>query len=127
MGPIAIAVDTSGSITMQMLSRFFAEISSIIEICKPEKVYLMYCDSEINGEVLELNQYDLPLKPEIRGGGGTAFKPVFDYIERKSLDLEWLVYITDLYGTFPEEPNYPVLWARTSDVEAPFGTHINLE
>jgi len=127
MGPIAIAVDTSGSITMATLSRFFAEISSIIETCKPERVYLIYCDSKINGEVLELDQYDLPLKPEIRGGGATAFKPVFDYIEKKALDIEWLVYITDLYGTFPEEPNYPVLWARTSNVDAPFGTHINLD
>ena len=127
MGPIAIAVDTSGSINMPMLSRFFAEISAILETCKPEKIHLIYCDYDINGEVEELSPYDLPLKAEPRGGGGTRFKPVFDYIEEKALDIEWLVYMTDLYGDFPKQPSYPVLWARTSNVEAPFGTHIDLE
>jgi len=126
MGPIVIAVDTSGSINLPMLSRFFAELSSIIESCKPKEIHVLYCDSKITGKEI-LTQYDLPLKPHPIGGGGTAFKPVFDYVKHSNITPDCLIYFTDLYGDFPEDPGYPVLWARTSDKTAPFGAHIDVE
>jgi hypothetical protein len=38
------------------------------------------------------------------------------------------VYLTDMYGTFPnKEPEYPVLWCATSDVVGPFGETLRIE
>jgi hypothetical protein len=39
-----------------------------------------------------------------------------------------LIYLTDLYGTFPEQPpGYPVIWAAINDQQAPFGTTIQIK
>jgi hypothetical protein len=36
-----------------------------------------------------------------------------------------LVFLTDLYGAFPDNaPAYPVLWASTGGRHAPFGSVI---
>jgi len=52
----------------------------------PEKIYLMYCDSGIKGEVLELDQYDLPLKPEVRGNGEEDRKKIEEKIENNNFE-----------------------------------------
>jgi hypothetical protein len=32
-----------------------------------------------------------------------------------------MILLTDLYGRFPDEPAFPVVWASTAGEEAPFG------
>jgi len=46
------------------------------------------------------------------GGGGTSFRPVFDYINDNDLNPKALIYFTDgkCYETLTE-PDYPVIWA----------------
>ena len=126
-GPVAICIDTSGSIGQKELSEFLGEVSGILEDCKPEKAYIIYCDADIN-KVDEFTVEDLPIKPTMYGGGGTDFIPPFEYLEKEGIHPECLIYLTDMYGAFPkQEPSYPVIWARTSNANAPFGTHIDLE
>jgi len=64
------------------------------------------------------------------GGGGTSFVPVFQWIEDKGLRPDALVYLTDMMGTFPDEPPpYPVIWGSISDPErypAPFGDLVHI-
>lgn len=45
---------------------------------------------------------------QIRGLGGTDFRPVFEYVEKlrrekEFVNLKGLIYFTDGYGTFPEK------------------------
>jgi predicted metal-dependent peptidase len=62
------------------------------------------------------------------GGGGTDFAPVFEYVEQQGLAPQALVFLTDLYGPFPErEPHYPVIWVSTSSQVAPFGETIPVD
>jgi predicted metal-dependent peptidase len=110
MGPIVVAIDTSGSITDTVLQAFASEMQGIIDDCLPEKLVVIYCDAEVNkvkeyeaGDVIELKAV---------GGGGTDFRPVFDYVETSDINPIALIYLTDLAGQFPhDEPaGYPVLW-----------------
>jgi predicted metal-dependent peptidase len=50
--------------------------------------------------------------PEPKGGGGTDFRPFFEKLnECEDRELPQLaIYLTDGYGTFPKQPDYPVLW-----------------
>jgi len=62
----------------------------------------------------------LDIKPH--GGGGTAFSPVFEYIEEHGIEPIAIVFLTDLCcDDFGNEPNCPVLWVSTDEGTAPFG------
>lgn len=126
-GPVVICIDTSGSIGEKELNQFMGEVSGILEDCRPEKAIVIYCDAEIN-RVDEFTVEDLPIKPVICGGGGTDFRPPFEYLTEKGIEPECLIYLTDMYGAFPQvSPHYPTVWARTSRVPAPWGTAIDLD
>ena len=120
-GPIAVAVDTSGSIDDVTLSQFNAEIQTIADEVKPEYVDVLYCDARVH----RVDRFDrddaIVMKPA--GGGGTSFRPVFDHYEQSDEQPVCLIYLTDLDGYFPESaPAYPVIWACTSKINAvPFG------
>jgi predicted metal-dependent peptidase len=130
LGPVVIAVDTSGSIMGEELEQFFGCINGILRQTKPEAVHVLYCDSDVaNVQVFKPSDYPLKLnKFKPAGGGGTDFVPVFDYVKEKRLNPVALLYLTDMYGRFPERaPSYPTIWCATSDVQAPFGKTLCLK
>lgn len=127
VGHVAIAVDTSGSIDNEVLQEFTAEVNGVLNQTRPEKVHTIYCDATVqHTEEFTPDQY--PVRLEARGGGGTDFRPVFDYLNENDIKVACLIYLTDMYGTFPdEEPEYPVMWVSNSGVkEAPFGQVVEL-
>jgi predicted metal-dependent peptidase len=65
---------------------------------------------------------------QFKGGGGTAFKPVMEWIDNNNVQPSALIYFTDLEcSEFPEEPNYPVLWATDNlKLKAPYGETVYL-
>jgi predicted metal-dependent peptidase len=126
VGEIAIAVDCSGSVNGRLLRLFEAEVCSILEGQRPQCVHVLYFDTEVHkvetyqaGETVHLNPV---------GGGGTDFGPCFDWLEEHGIWPQTLVFLTDLYGTFPESaPDYPVLWASTGGRHALFGSVIPIQ
>jgi len=122
MGTIVLAVDTSGSVSKRALEQVAAELSGILDVVKTD-CHVVYCDSEIqNTEYFKSG--DLILKLNAKGGGGTSFKPVFEWIEKEDIRPACLLYFTDLAGSFPEdEADYPVLWVtdRHFHKSPPFG------
>lgn len=130
LGPVVVAVDTSGSIAGEEIASFFGCINSILKHTKPEAIHVVYCDAEVQN-VQVLTPRDLPLKPEKfrpKGGGGTDFRPVFDYVKEKRLNPVAIVYLTDMYGMFPDKaPAYPTIWCATSKEKAPFGKTLELK
>lgn len=125
MGPIAVAVDTSGSIDGVLLNQFASELRSIIHDVNPERTYVAYCDAAIQRvDVFERGE-TLELKP--KGGGGTAFEPVMAWVRELDDDPACLVYLTDMEGSFGEGPEIPVLWATPSAYDsAPYGEVVRL-
>ncbi len=121
---VIIAIDTSGSIDKEALSTFAEEASSVLGTYDTQ-IRVIYCDSKIHGEEL-YQRADLPMKINPKGGGGTNFKPVFEYIKDKGYAPACLIYFTDMFGRFPEEePDYPTMWiTKTKDRKAPFGATV---
>jgi len=126
VGEIAIAVDCSGSVNARQLTLFEAEVRSILEGQRPERVHVLYFDSEVQKvETYEAGQL-VHLNPV--GGGGTEFGPCFDWLDEHGILPQTLVFLTDLYGSFPPSaPAYPVLWASTGSQKAPFGAVIPMQ
>jgi predicted metal-dependent peptidase len=120
VGEVAIAVDCSGSVSARQLRLFEAEVRSILEGQRPERVYVLYFDAVVQKvETYEAGQR-IDLNPV--GGGGTEFGPCFEWLDERSIRPQTMVFLTDLYGSFPlSAPAYPVLWASTGSQKAPFG------
>ena len=122
-GEIAIAVDCSGSVNARELRLFEAEIRSILEGQRPERVHVLYFDAEVHKVDTYVAGEMLHLEPV--GGGGTDFGPCFDWLNEHGIHPQTMVFLTDLYGSFPESaPDYPVIWASTGGRQAPFGSVI---
>lgn len=128
VGLIVMAKDTSGSITPDILAHFTSEEQGALDSLRPARLIDVCCDAAVQSSV-EYHVGD-EISPIARGGGGTDFKPVFKHIEQLGEQPKCLVYLTDLYGSFPEKaPEYPVLWCvfGNPNPQAPFGTVINVE
>lgn len=128
VGDLVLAIDVSGSIDQEMLAQFVAELNAAVEEVQPERVHVVYCDTGIQGhETFESDEF--PIRVEAPGGGGTAFSPVWDWIEEQGIEPAGVIYYTDLdcYGNrFGDDPGYPVLWASTEKEYAPFGEVVRL-
>jgi predicted metal-dependent peptidase len=126
IGEICIAVDCSGSINARQLGRFEAEVRSILAGQQPRLVHVLYFDTEV--QKVETYQAGQPVKLAPVGGGGTDFRPCFRWLEERGITPQTLVFLTDLWGTFPGDvPPYSVLWASTGKREVPFGQVIPME
>ncbi|BBO83408.1 hypothetical protein DSCO28_39740 [Desulfosarcina ovata subsp. sediminis] len=124
---VVVAVDTSGSVSSTELNQFAAELSAILETCA-QSVHLLYCDSRV-ARVETVGRQDLPLSLVPAGGGGTDFRPAFDWVEGRGLAPLCMIYLTDLAcNRFPQPPPYPVLWACVGEVSAPppFGEWLSI-
>ncbi|HET9184347.1 MAG TPA: VWA-like domain-containing protein [Candidatus Angelobacter sp.] len=125
VGEIVIGVDTSGSIGDEELKQFAGEISAISDQANPAAIHVVYCDAAVQG-----TQEFLPSEPvvlEAKGGGGTDFRPVFEWVDAKGLAPVCLIYLTDLCCTaYPVPPAYPVLWVTDSRRIAPFGETVKI-
>jgi predicted metal-dependent peptidase len=120
VGEVAIAVDCSGSIHARQLGLFEAEVRSILAGQQPRLVHVLYFDAEVHRH--ETYRAGQPIHLTPVGGGGTDFRPCFRWLEEKGIYPQTMVFLTDLWGTFPEDaPRYPVIWASTGTRPVPFG------
>ena len=117
---VVVAVDTSGS-TTSFLGDFASELVGLLESFGRYELTLICCDEEVRS----VREYgpDNPLTVEdlqFEGGGGTDFRPVFEWVEANQAELNVMVFLTDGDGPAPASgPGYPVLWALTPGDEPP--------
>lgn len=124
---VCIAIDTSGSIGPEEIKIFVSEAVGILRSRNVRSVRVISCDAAIHADVT-LSAWD-PLPDNFPGGGGTDFTPVFDLLAEEGKRPACLIYLTDTYGSFPEDPpNYPVIWAgMTDEPSLPWGTYIKFD
>ncbi|MBU0721346.1 hypothetical protein KJ877_08385 [bacterium] len=117
---LCVAVDTSGSIDDALLGAFMAEFKTIMQNFPSVKIELIIADAKVHGHYTFVGgeKMDFPLK----GGGGTDYRPVFEYIDANLPMNTMLLYFTDGDGWFPKyPPSYEVLWALSRKAKVPFG------
>lgn len=125
---IVVALDTSGSISEQEIDEFVSEIDAIKGQLRA-RIVLHACDSALaeDGPWLFEPWEEFRLQDEIRGGGGTDFRPVFEWVARQGREPDLLLYFTDAEGEFPPAaPAYPVLWLVKGKAAVPWGQRIQL-
>lgn len=136
-GTIIVGYDTSGSCCSSAVQqRFFGEMGGIVADLNPELLIVVWCDAKVQRvdelssptDLVELRN-DINRAGGAPGGGGTAFEPVFDWVKKRQLRPDMLVYLTDTQGSFPNvAPDYPTIWCSIGGkTKVPFGDLINVE
>lgn len=116
-----IAVDTSMSCSGELVRAFLSETCGILfqteSFFKKVRIHIVQCDEKVQEDTViagaeELREFMEQF--EVRGGGGTDFRPVFAHVEalreRGELKrLKGLLYFTDGRGIYPaKRPDYDV-------------------
>lgn len=117
---LAIAIDTSGSVQGDIVNQFLSHTFYLLKqegyFSSKVKIQLIQCDCVMQShvEITSIEEVDDVMTDfEIKGFGGTDFRPVFTYLEemqekKKIEKLAGLIYFTDGVGIYPEErPDYP--------------------
>ena len=129
IGEIAIALDTSGSISKKMLESALAEINSLRATFRCS-VHLFQADAATQSYAFFDEYEPLPEMVEVCGRGGTSFNPPFFEIENRGITPQLFVYFTDGFGEVSvSTPPYPVLWVfldggGRTEFNPPFGQAI---
>lgn len=125
MGELAVAIDCSGS-CWSFVERFASELRAIVEDVGPSRVHVIYFDTRVMH--VDVFEPDDTLNIVARGGGGTTFRCIFDYLADQQLDIEACVVLTDgLDHDFGPEPTYPVLWTTTNSEKFPWGQVVKMK
>jgi len=114
-----IAIDTSGSVAGEEVQSFLQKTYNILKSRESFhsriNVHIIQCDAQIQSDevITSAEDFDRYMETmEIRGLGGTDFRPVFGYVDRllkegEFSDLKGLIYFTDGLGTYPPvKPDY---------------------
>ena len=129
---VSVCVDTSGSVSRELIDQFVGEINGILSSYPHVKCDFFFCDCALSGpfEVSSINEV-----PTLKGGGGTSFVPFFKYLEKNSNNFmgaqKVSIYLTDGYEEFPDfVPSDPVMWLVSADGEKtskfPFGEVVRI-
>jgi len=113
-GEIVLVIDTSGSIGQRTYDRFLQEAQTVLDELKPERLHLLSV-SHVLADVVTLEEGDA-VPDKLKGGGGTAFKPAFDWVKDNVDDMDVMVYLTDGWSNdLPSLPqvDFPLLWLTT--------------
>ncbi len=118
---LVIVIDTSGSCEKDLVRVFLEETRGILEqerlFFRSFCLHLIQCDNQVQRDdcVHNREEFEKYLENlEIRGGGGTDFRPAFARIEElrqrgELTDLQGILYFTDGCGWYPQkEPDYQV-------------------
>lgn len=127
IGSIAVAVDTSGSVTDEQFTAFLTEINAIHERLKPKKLTVIDFDTRIHEEHV-LTQGDNPARIKFHGRGGTCIEPVIDWAAEHKPNV--LVIFTDGYFyQYDLDPKVPVIWVinNNGNFKYPYGKVIHFD
>ena len=125
---VAVGMDISGSVDDKEMNEFLSEIDAIKGNMRA-RITLLPCDASLaEGAPWIFEPWEEINLPEtFKGGGGTDFNPVFEWLDDQDQNPDLLVYFTDCKGTFPKVlPSYPVIWLVKGKDQPPWGQRVQL-
>lgn len=123
---IWFVVDVSASMNDEELSTVMGEINSALEQIPKLEGALSFFDTKISAPI-KINGAHQQKDLTVRGGGGTSFYCIFDYLKEQMTDNlpTAIIIMTDGYADYPPESmalGVPVLWILTMPSrEVPWG------
>lgn len=124
---VFVLVDTSGSVYCEeVFSQFFTEIEKIVSL--GFKVKLFTCDTELDnlGEYKKGSYRNI----KIKGGGGTAMDPMFEWMRQNKKEKSKLIILTDGFMSYENIrenfSNIDTLWTIIpggDESQSDFGHH----
>jgi predicted metal-dependent peptidase len=129
---IAVGLDASGSISGQMLKDFLGEIQGIMESFPAYRIHVVTFDTEAYNPVqYDSDNLDSICDYEIKGGGGTDFDCVYNYLKEHEIEPKRLVMFTDGYpfGSWGDENYTDTVWILhgTTTIVPPWGQYAYYE
>lgn len=109
MDHIDFAIDTSGSVSGEMMQTFVSEIAGVFKKFSPERIGIMQFDHDLKSRDVIKSVEDFK-KITFKGGGGTDVLPVLEQFKQN--EAKALVIITDGYFHHDKSwnPKKPVIW-----------------
>lgn len=114
-----IAIDTSASVRGELVESFIQKTCQLLlqenTWFSSVRIHVLQCDSVLQSDTLITCQEELETfinHLEVKGFGGTDFRPVFSYVEKlqanqQLANLKGLLYFTDGDGIYPDkQPPY---------------------
>ena len=112
----AICIDTSESCKGELVRTFVEHTFNILkqqeDYAHAVNIHVIQCDARVQSDVkiADLRDVDRFMEGfEVRGMGGTDFRPAFAHVNRlveagELPDMKGVIYFTDGLGAFPEKP-----------------------
>lgn len=128
---VVVAIDVSGSVSDDELREFISETAHIIRAARTP-VHLILCDADIQKHWKKMNLGKLLKGVDVKGRGGTSYRPVFTLIKKKRIKPHVIIYFTDGYcEDFPPNPRISTIWVLpkegSSDFKPPFGEVLRMD
>jgi predicted metal-dependent peptidase len=125
---IAVALDASGSISETMLKDFLGEIQGIMDSFPAYRIHVFTFDTEAyNPAQYDSDNLDDICDYEVKGGGGTDFDCIYNYLKAEEIEPKRLVVFTDGYpfGSWGDENYADTVWILhgTTTIEPPWGQY----
>ena len=125
---LVLAIDTSGSTDGPLVRTFVRQSFEMLQeesvLGRSFRIHVIQCDAKVQDDVVLKTKEDVEEylgHLELRGLGGTDFRPVFAYVDDlirrgEIRDLRGLLYFTDGKGTFPKrKPAYDTAFIFAGD------------
>lgn len=124
----AIAIDTSGSCSGELVRMFVTRTCEILRenegFGKKVNIHVIQCDARVQRvdkitSLDDLREFGETFRAY--GGGGTNFRPVFEYLDERVArgefeNLQGLIYFTDGEGVYPDKmPAYDTAFVFVDD------------
>ncbi len=106
---IDVSMSTSGELVRTFLQQTYSVLTESESYLKKVHIRIIQCDEEVRSDVKITSREELDRYMEnfeLMGGGGTDFRPAFEYVKflvdvGEFHGLKGMIYFTDGYGIYP--------------------------
>lgn len=129
---ICIALDMSGSITVDMAREMLSEVYGMTKQFNCFRIRLLTFDTKVYNPVdFDESNVEKLFEYDVKGGGGTSFECVWDYMKKEDYRPKQLLMFTDGYpcGSWgdPEYCDTLFIIHGTTTIKSPFGGTVYYE
>ena len=119
---VLFMIDTSGSMTNEMITYSFSEVYGAISMFDGKLSGKLGFFDYVVHNVVDFDDVSDIVKIKPMGGGGTSFESVFEYVDKMNEPPVMIIILTDGQAPYPKldsSYNIPILWLINNDLITP--------